>query len=382
MKTETTTAQVPMQDFGAERQALGPALEKAVIRVIRSGQYVLGPEVEAFEREFALYSGVDHGIGVGSGTDALVVGLLALGVGPGDGVITSPFSFFASASAIALVGAQPELADVDPETALLCPELARAAISERTRCLLPVHLYGQMADMRALRSIADEHDLKILEDAAQAHGARRDGATPGQLGELAAYSFYPTKNLGAVGEGGMLTTIDGERARCVRELRDQGSPAKYVHVSLGVNSRLHGLQGAALRVKLPRLETWNDRRRDIAAFYDRAFADCSEVRPLACAAGSLHARHQYTVRIQGPVGRDEVCGRLAERGIASAIHYPRPIHLQEAARSWGYGPGDFPVAEALAREVLSLPVHPFLTDCDAERVAREVLAVARVPQMG
>ncbi len=377
METETRPRPIPILDLAAERAALGPELERAVVRALASGQYVLGPEVEAFEREFAAATGVAHALGVASGTDALVVALRALDVGPGDGVVTTPFTFFASASAIALVGARPELADVEPETALLDVERARAAITGRTRCLLPVHLYGQMADVRGLRALADEHGLSVLEDAAQAHGARRDGLAPGALGDLATYSFYPTKNLGAAGEGGLVATANAALAQRVRELRDHGSPAKYVHTSIGYNSRLQGLQGAVLRVKLPWLERWNERRRAIAARYDTAFASTEEVRPLATLANALHARHQYTVRIRGPVDRDAAQRTLAARGIGTGVHYPTPVHLHEAARPWGYGPGDFPVAEALAREVLCLPIHPFLTDSDADRVARELLDAAR-----
>jgi dTDP-4-amino-4,6-dideoxygalactose transaminase len=234
-----------------------------------------------------------------------------------------------------------------------------------------------MADMRALRDLADERGLTLLEDAAQAHGAKRDGATPGTVGELAAYSFYPTKNLGALGEGGLVTTNDDALAARVRELRDHGSPKKYEHASLGMNSRLQGIQGAALRVKLPHLERWNENRRRTAALYDEAFRESAEVRPLAKAPSAVHAYHQYTVRLHSRLGRDDVQRALAAEGIPSAVHYPSPVHLQEAARPWGYRAGDFPHAEALAREVLCLPVHPFLSSSDAERVAETLLRVAR-----
>ena len=360
-------------DLAAERAALGPAIERAVLAVLASGQYILGPEVEAFEREFAAFLGIEHAAGVASGTDALVLGLRALGVGPGDGVVTSPFTFFASAAAIAQVGARPQLADVELDTALIDVARAAAAVDATTRCLLPVHLYGQMADMRALRALADQKRLGLLEDAAQAHGAARDGFGCGALGDAAAFSFYPTKNLGAAGEGGLVATRDAGVDARVRELRDHGSPAKYVHAEVGMNSRLQAIQGAVLRTKLPHLAGWNERRRAIAARYDAAFESSDQFRPLGAVPGAVHAYHQYTLRVLSKVGRDELQRRLAGEQIFAAVHYPTPVHLQVAARPWGYAPGDFPAAETLAREVLCLPVHPFLSEADVERVAEAVV---------
>lgn len=375
----TTTATKPITpiDVAAERAELGPAIDDAVLRTLASGQYVLGPEVLALEQDFAAHHGVKHGIGVGTGTDALWLGLLALGVEPGDHVLTTPFTFFASAAAIALIGAQPVLADVEPDTALLDPEAAEAALDGKTTCLLPVHLYGQLADMRALRALADRRGLKLLEDGAQAHGARRDGLACGALGDAGTFSFYVTKNLGAAGEGGMLLTQQDDVALALRRLRDHGSPHKYVHARIGTNSRLQALQAAILNVKLPHLERWNARRREHARLYDAAFRGSATVVPLAVAPGALHAYHQYTVRIRGGRTREQVLAALAERQIIAAVHYPTPVHLQEAARPWGYGPGDFPHAEALAREVLCLPIHPFLSRAEVERVAESVLALVR-----
>jgi dTDP-4-amino-4,6-dideoxygalactose transaminase len=363
-------------DLAAERAELGPALDDAVLRTLASGKYVLGPEVEALERAFAAHHGVKHGVGVATGTDALWLGLLALGVEPGDHVVTTPFTFFASAASIAMIGAQPVLADVEPDTALLDPRAAERAIDGRTTCLLPVHLYGQLADMRAFRALADRRGLALLEDGAQAHGARRDGYACGALGDAGTFSFYVTKNLGAAGEGGMVLTRSDETALCLRQLRDHGSPAKYVHARIGTNSRLQALQAAVLNAKLPHLERWNARRRELAARYDAAFAGSATVAPLRVAPGATHAYHQYTVRIRGGRTRDQVLAALAERQIFAAVHYPTPVHLQEAARPWGHGPGDFPHAEALAREVLCLPIHPFLSPSDVERVAENVLALA------
>jgi dTDP-4-amino-4,6-dideoxygalactose transaminase len=363
-------------DLAAERAELGGALEVAVQRVLASGQYVLGPEAEAFEREFAAFQRAPFGVGVANGTDALILGLKALGVEPGDGVVTSPFTFFASAGAIAWIGARPQLADVELETALLDPRAARAAVDGSTRALLPVHLYGQLVDLRSFRKLADEHGLALLEDAAQAHGAERDGLRAGEIGDAAAFSFYPTKNLGAPGEGGMVLARDAAVHARLRALRDHGSKVKYEHASIGTNSRLQAMQAAALRVKLPRLEAWNERRRAHAARYDAAFASSAHVRPLATARGSKHAYHQYTVRVLGEGARERVLAGLRDLSIGAAVHYPRPVHLQEAARAWGYGPGDFPNAETLAREVLCLPIHPFLDRAAVERVAESVLELA------
>ena len=360
-------------DLAAERAALGEALPAAVLRVLDSGRYVLGPEVEALERDFAALCGVDHGVSVASGTDALLLGLKALGVGPGDGVVTSPFTFFASAGAVAWLGARPQLADVDPDTALIDPEAAAVAIDERTRCILPVHLYGQLADVRALRTLADQRGIALFEDAAQAHGAQTGGARAGELGDAAAFSFYPTKNLGAAGEGGLVVTRSAAVAERLRRLRDHGSEAKYLHASVGTNSRLHAMQAAILNVKLPHLERWNDARRRVAARYDAAFTDHPSLAPLRRVEGALHVYHQYAVRVRGSADRDAVLAGLADRGIHAAVHYPRPVHLQPAAREWGYPPGSFPHAEALAREVLCLPVHPFLGDADVERVIAALL---------
>jgi dTDP-4-amino-4,6-dideoxygalactose transaminase len=373
----TATKPITPIDLAAERAELGPALDDAVLRALASGKYVLGPEVEALERDFAAHHGAKHGIGLATGTDALWLGLLALGVEPGDHVVTTPFTFFASAASIALIGAKPLLADVDPSTALLDPAAAERAIDVRTTCLLPVHLYGQLADVRGFRALADRRGLRLLEDGAQAHGARRDGEACGTLGDAGTFSFYVTKNLGAAGEGGMVLTQRDDLALALRRLRDHGSPQKYVHARVGTNSRLQALQAAVLNVKLHHLERWNARRRELASVYDAAFAGSRTVVPLARAPGVIHAYHQYTVRIRGGRTRDQVQADLAEQQIFAAVHYPTPVHFQEAARPWGYGPGDFPHAEALAREVLCLPIHPFLARADVERVAERVLALAR-----
>ncbi len=363
-------------DLVAEREEVGEAVDEAVLRVLASGRYVLGPEVERFERDFAELCRVPHAVAVASGTEALILGLRALGIGPGDKVLTSPFTFFASAGAIAWIGARPIFADVDPETALLDPRKVEAALTPDTKAILPVHLYGQMADMRALREQADAHDLRLLEDGAQAHGAMRDDASCGELGDACTFSFYPTKNLGAAGEAGLVVTREAEVAARLRELRDHGSREKYVHESIGTNGRMHAIQGAVLNAKLPRLAAWNARRAELAALYDAAFADSTSVLPLAVVPGAKHVYHQYTVRLAEGLDRAKVLAGLAERGIHAAVHYPRPVHLQPAARAFDPAPGSYPVAEALAERVLCLPIHPYLDAARVERVAGALLALA------
>lgn len=372
--SETATqAPRPIQpvDLAAELAEVGPALEAAVLRVLRSGRYVLGPDVEAFEEEFAALHRTAHGVGVASGTDALLLALKVCGAGPGTNVVTSPFTFFASAGAIAWTGAAPKLVDIDPETALIEPAAAAAAIDARTVALLPVHLYGQLVDLRGFRQLADRHGIALIEDAAQAHGAERDGLRAGELGDAAAFSFYPTKNLGAAGDAGLILTRSEEWARHLRSLRDHGSRIKYEHDEVGTNSRLAALQAALLSAKLPHLPRWNARRRELAARYDGAFAGQALVRTVRDTSGG-HAYHQYAVRILGGA-RDAVLAKLRAQDISAAVHYPRPVHLQPAARGWGYGPGDLPHAEALAAEVLCLPVHPFLSNCEVDRVAEVLL---------
>lgn len=377
MTTANSAPPIFPLDLVSERASLGGALEEAVLRVLHSGQYVLGPEVECLEQGFAELCGVPHSVAVSSGTEAIVLGLKAVGVAPGDEVVTSPFTFFASAGAIAWAGAVPRLADVDPETALLDLDAARTAIGPRATSILPVHLYGQMVDVRAYRALCDEKGLSLVEDAAQAHGATFDGIGPGGLGDSAAFSFYPTKNMGAAGEAGMVTTSKADVDQRLRMLRDHGSSTKYEHAFIGTNARMHAFQAAVLNVKLPHLEAWNERRRAIAARYDEVLAGIEGVEPLKRNPKAVHVYHQYTVRIGGEEGRrDAVQAALEERGIHAAVHYPKPVHLQEAAREWGYGPGDFPHAEALSREVLCLPVHPFL---DEEAVDRVLTALGEIP---
>ncbi len=370
--TRTELRDIHVLDLAAERRALGKRLEEGLLGVLHSGQYVLGPEVERFERDFAELSQVAHGVGVSSGTDALILGLKALGIGPGDAVLTTPFTFFATVSTIAWVGARPVLADVELDTALLSPVRAAEVLAREDapiKALLPVHLYGQLCDMPAFRKLADEHGLALLEDGAQAHGARRQDYGCATLGDACTYSFYPTKNLGAAGESGLLLTRSAELARSLRLLRDHGMHAKYQHGTLGTNARMQAFQAAVLNAKLPELAGWTARRQEIARRYDAALRGVPGLSPITSAEGSVF--HQYAVRVTGD--REQVRAKLQEKGIHTGIHYPEPVHFQEAAAPWGYGPGDFPNAERLAREVLCLPVHPFLAEEDVERVSASLL---------
>jgi dTDP-4-amino-4,6-dideoxygalactose transaminase len=345
--------------------------------VCSSQRFILGEEVEALERAIAAYTGAAHAVGCASGTDAIWLALAAAGIGPGDAVGTTPFSFFASASAIVRAGARPVFFDVDPHTLNLDPRSVeahlRAGTSGRLRAILPVHLYGQCADIDALTRIAGEFQLDVLEDAAQAIGARWRGRGAGSLGHAAAFSFYPTKNLSAYGDAGLVTTSDGAMADHLRLLRNHGSPRRYLHEEMGWNSRLDAIQAAVLRVKLPHLETWNRQRRERAATYDRLLTQSglssatgdSPVRMPAVAPSALHVYHQYVIRASR---RDQLRQFLADRRIGTEIYYPVPLHLQPVFSYLGYRQGDFPEAERAAREVLALPMFPELTDHEQQWV--------------
>jgi dTDP-4-amino-4,6-dideoxygalactose transaminase len=364
---------IPFLDLQAQHRALKPELEKAIGGVLDSAQFVLGSEVAEFEREFAAYCGVREAVAVNSGTSALHLALLALGVGPGDEVITTPFTFVATVAAIVYTGATPRFVDVDPEFYTLDPGRLEAAITARTRAIVPVHLYGQPADMDAIAAIARRHAIPILEDAAQAHGAEYNGRRCGSLGDLAAFSFYPGKNLGACGEGGAVVTDNPEHAATMRVLRDWGQTKKYDHRFKGFNYRMDGFQGAVLRVKLRHLERWTEARRSRAALYRRALQG-GPLQPPAERPGCRHVYHVYVVRVRE---RERLQAELGSRGIHTGIHYPIPVHLQPAHADLGYGPGDFPESERAAAEVLSLPLYPELTDEQVDTVARAIGECAR-----
>jgi dTDP-4-amino-4,6-dideoxygalactose transaminase len=366
---------VPFLDLGAQDAVVGDEVRAAIAEVLATRQFVLGPHVERFERAMAEYCGVTHAIGVASGTDALVLALGAAGAGPGTAVLTSPFSFFASASSILRTGARVVFADVDPHTLNLDPAAADAAIAGAggtLRGLLPVHLFGRIAPMAELAALARRAGLFVVEDAAQAVGARQGGTCAGGFGVAGCLSFYPTKNLGALGDGGMVLTSDDALAAHVRQERHQGQTAPYEHASLGLCSRLDALQAAALHAKLRHLDGWNAARRRIAGWYDDAFRSrrLAAVTP-PTAAGDAHVFHQYVVRVPD---RDRLRAALANGGIGTQVYYARPLHQQPALASLGYKSGAFPQAERASREVLALPIYPELT---REQTDTVVEAIAR-----
>ncbi|MDE2482317.1 MAG: DegT/DnrJ/EryC1/StrS family aminotransferase [bacterium] len=355
---------IPICDVTEQYRFLKRRIDAAVCDVFAHGQYINGPNVHALENEVAAYLGARYAVGVNSGTDALHLALRALDIGPGDEVITSPFTFIASSEAIGLVGAKPVFADIDPQRFTISPEAIENAIGPRTRAILPVHLYGLPAPMPEICRIAERYGLAVVEDCAQAIGASIDGRRVGTFGEFGALSFFPSKNLGAYGDGGMIVTSRPDLADRVRSLRAHGGRVKYHHEELGVNSRLDEVQAAILRVKLPHLESWLDLRRLHARGYDAALRDAL-VTPFE-PERYRHVYHQYTVRLPD---RDAVQRRLGEHGIQSMVYYPVPLHLQRVHAALGHRAGDFPHAEFAAREVLSLPMYPELSDEQRRRVS-------------
>jgi dTDP-4-amino-4,6-dideoxygalactose transaminase len=362
---------VPLLDLKTEYAGLRDEILPALDRVSKSAAFVLGEEVDAFEREFAAYSGTKHCVALSSGSAALHVGLLALGVQPGDEVITSPDTFLATAEAITYCGARPVFVDIDAATANLDPKLLERAISPRTRAILPVHLYGRVADMDAIRAIAAGRGIRVLEDAAQAHGARYRGRRAGSLADAAAFSFYPTKNLGAYGEGGALTTDDDRIANFARAARSHGQTARYEHEFVGYNYRMQGFQGAVLRIKLRHLDAWTARRQEIAREYRRLLAGACIGMPADDPRDEC-AYHQFAIYVKN---RTTVIAQLSAREIETAVHYPRPVHLQPAYSSLGYPPGTFPLAERACEQVLSLPISHGITSEQVNYVAESVLEI-------
>ncbi len=366
---------IPGFSLTRQNAKLEKELTEVILEVIRGGQFILGENVAKIEKEIADLCGVDYAIGVGNGSDALFLALLACGVGPGDEVITTPFTFFATAGSIAHTGAKPVFCDIDPGTFNIDPSKIEDVITERTKTILPVHLYGQAADMDPINSIAKKLNLYVIEDAAQAIGARYKGKPVGSLGDVACFSFFPTKNLGAFGDGGMLTTNDPELEARIRILRVHGAKKKYHHEILGCNSRLDALQAAILSVKVKYLKDWTEARRSLAEGYRgklRAAGDAI-VQP-AVMDGAYHVYHQYTIRVPH---RDAVQEELRSRGIASTVYYPLPLHLQPVFNNLGYKPGDFPESEKAAEEALSLPMFPELKPSEQDRVVEELCDVLR-----
>ena len=365
--------QVPLLDLQAQYEQIRHDIREAVDRVLEHQKFILGPEVAALEKDVAAYSQVGQGIGVASGTDALLVGLMALGIGPGDEVITTPYTFFATAGSISRLGATPRFVDIDPVTYNLNPSEIEAAITERTRAVLPVHLYGQCADMDAIGAIARKHDLAVIEDAAQAIGAEYKGRRAGSMGTLGCFSFFPSKNLGGIGDGGMIVTDDQALADAIRVLRVHGSKPKYYHKVIGVNSRLATIQAAALQVKLRYLDEWTAARQRNAERYRQLFREKGLDGQIGLPAALEHSRHIYNQFVIRVPRRDACRAFLQENGIGNEVYYPVPLHLQECYESLGYTEGSMPHAEKAAEETLALPIYPELTDDQASRVV-ETLA--------
>jgi dTDP-4-amino-4,6-dideoxygalactose transaminase len=367
-RTNAVRAGVPFVDLKRQHDSVHTELDAAFHRVVAQGSFTLGVEVEALEREFASYVGVAHAIGVGSGTDALHFALRACGIGPGDEVITAVNTFAATAEAILMCGARPVFVDIDEHTCLMDLDATEAAITTRTRAIVPVHLYGQCTDMHRVNAIARVNGLKVVEDACQAHGAQRDGLMAGASSDAGCFSFYPSKNLGALGDGGIVTTDDESIARRVRSLRNHGEDVTRLHVESGYCSRLHGMQAALLRAKLPHLDEWNALRIDAARVYDAAFGGSGVVTPVV-APGAKHVYHLYVVRVRA---RDRVRATLSDCGIQTGIHYQVPLHLEPAFAASGHAVGSFPVAERAAAQILSLPMYPYLTEGEILGVAEAV----------
>ncbi len=363
--------EVRLLDLSRQYRGIAEEVRAAVDAVFGDCAFILGRRVAEFEAAVAAYCGVKYAVGVASGTDALLLSLRALGVEHGEEVITTPYTFFATAGAVWNAGGRPVFVDIDPATFNLDPGRIEDAVTERTKVILPVHLFGQVADMDPIREIAERRGLRILEDAAQAIGARYHGRRAGRFGDLTGFSFFPSKNLGAAGDGGMVVTDDEDLAAAVRALRAHGGRDRYVHEVVGYNSRLDALQAAVLSVKLPHLDEWSEGRRRHAALYDEAFRGMEEVTPPPVPPGHVPIYNQYVIRCRD---RDGFKAFLADRGVGTAIYYPRPLHLQECFRGLGYREGDFPEAERAAAETLSLPVYAELTEAEQNHVIESIRA--------
>ncbi len=359
---------IPFVDLKSQYNSIKDEINTAVLNVLDSTQFILGDEVLALEQEFAAYCSAEHGVALNTGTSALHLALLAAGIGAGDEVITVPFTFVATVSAIAYTGATPVFVDIDPVSYTMDVNQIEKAITAKTKAIMPVHLYGQPADMDPIMEIAHRHGLKVIEDAAQAHRSEYKGRRVGSLGDIGCFSFYPGKNLGAYGEGGMAVTNNPEYARKMRMLRDWGQDGRYNHVMKGYNYRMDGIQGAILRVKLRYLDRWTDARRTHAAQYDALLADSGLKTPVAMPYGH-HVYHVYVLRVPQ---REALQQKLNEQGIQTGIHYPIPVHLQKAFADLGHHEGDFPESELVAAEVLSLPMYPELSEAQINVIANAV----------
>jgi dTDP-4-amino-4,6-dideoxygalactose transaminase len=365
---------IPFVDLQSMHKDLEPEFLEVFSRVIQHSSFVLGPEVKQFERQFAAYVGTSHCVAVSNGTAALQLALVSLGVGQGHEVITVPHTFIATAEAITAAGARPVFVDIDPVSFTMDPTRLEAAITRSTRAIVPVHLYGQAADMDLILEIANRHGIPVVEDACQAHGAQYKGRGAGSLGAAGCFSFYPGKNLGACGEGGAVTTDDPELARRIEMWRDHGSAQKYVHQFPGLNMRMDGIQGGILSVKLKHLDRWNDQRRKAAALYAGALAGSDITLP----AEMPYGRHVYHLYVIQTDDRDSLRQRLQEAGVESGLHYPIPLHLQQAYASLGYERGSFPVTEKLTSRILSLPMYPGISADAVARVAAQLMEPSHV----
>jgi dTDP-4-amino-4,6-dideoxygalactose transaminase len=362
---------IPLVDLHAQYLSIKPEIDDAIARVIAKTAFVLGEEAEKFEAEFAEYCGARRCIACGNGTDALELALKAVGVHAGDEVITVAHTFIATAEAVATIGATPVFVDIRPDTLLMDPSKIEAAITEKTRAIVPVHLYGQMCDMEAITAIAKRHGLKVVEDAAQAHGASYQAKRAGCWGDAASYSFYPGKNLGAYGDAGAVVTNDAQIADWVAQARNHGRMSKYEHKFLGRNSRMDGLQAAVLRSKLVHLEAWNSRRRELAARFAQLIAGMRGVHRPVISPDCVPVFHLFVIHV---AGRDRVLKRLLATGIEAGIHYPVPLHLQPAFAGYEIKRGELPISEGAASEILSLPIYPEMTDMMVEEIAAAVAA--------
>lgn len=364
---------VPLLDLSEQNQKLRPEIEAALSRVLDTNAFILGGEVKALEQELANYCGTRYAIACASGSDALLLALMALGVRAGDEVITTPYSFFATVSSITRLGAVPVFADIDPQTYNIDTSQIEAKINEKTKAIEPVHLFGQCADMTTLREIAERRGVSVVEDAAQAIGAKENGRRAGAMSEIGCFSFYPSKNLGGMGDGGFMTTDDDELARRLFALRVHGSEERYYHKWVGLNSRLDGFQGAVLRVKLPHLDEWSDKRKSNADRYRELFTDAGLTEQIGLPferPGVRHIYNQFVVRV--PRCRDELRAFLTENGVGTDIYYPVPLHMQECFAYLGYREGEFPEAERAARETLALPAYPELKTEQQEFVVEKI----------
>lgn len=363
---------VPFMDLRALHEPIRDEIQTAIQDVIDCCAFAGGPFVEKFEKEFAEFCQCDYAIGVGSGTDALYMALRALDIGEGDEVITAPNTFIATAEAISFCGATPVFVDIDERTYTINPELIEPAITARTKAIIPVHIFGQMADMNAIMSIAQKYDLLVVEDACQAHGAKDKQQHAGTIGDAGCFSFYPGKNLGAFGEAGAVTTNSPTLAEKIRALRDHGQRAKYEHEVIGCNGRMDGMQGAVLSVKLKYLEEWNYRRRENAQYYGNLLSSNKTIKLPVESPGKHHIYHIYSIRAPN---RAEFMAALGARGVSCGVHYPIPVHRQKAYKGLGKGPGAFPVAEQCALEFVSLPMCPMLSNKQIEYVSHQIMGV-------